>query len=94
MAGRASEAVCPRVTHRATLPATACTATTRGGAGCLLEAAGRVLGSTPEQPINNSFQKHLFLFSVALLLPPPAPKAVNLAAEINGALVPRASRAE
>lgn len=86
------EAVCPRVTRRAALPAAASTATPWGGAVYFLEAAGRVLGSRPEQPINNGLQKVLFLFSVAPPAPRP-PQAVSLAAEINGALVPAASRA-
>lgn len=57
------------MTRRAALPAAASTATPWGGAVYFLEAAGRVLGSRPEQPINNGLQKVLLLFSVA----PPAP---------------------
>lgn len=80
------------MTRRAALPAAASTATPWGGAVYFLEAAGRVLGSRPEQPINNGFQKVLLLFSVAPPRPPP-PESGESGTEINGTLVPAASRA-
>lgn len=77
----------------ATLPTTASKSRHLGRPGLVSVSTywklhSHVLGSIPEQPINNSFQKCIFLFTVTPFSS-PRPQVINLAIGINGTVVPK-----